>query len=153
MSDSASFQKVRQVISSEFSKLSASDKEALIDILRQGLESQIPFPSYSVTLDKNTVKQLIKDGNYDWVNDNVSDPHFPINKKGEEQTEIFIVSIDRRKSNAEVNRILDRWGLQDANSKEELSLGAQYPNLQRQGPIVFRGSTPSSPDGFPSDPY
>jgi len=148
MANDANFQYILKAIADKGSGLSDVQRDILAGVVRQGKQTNAPFSSYSVTVNYNkTVDQLVKDGKYDWANDDVSDPHFPLNKKGEEQAEIFIVTIDRRMSNAEIDQILDRWGLQDANVKEGLSLGAQYPNLQREGPIVARGSTWRVSDG------
>jgi len=102
---------------------------------------QPSIPSYTVTVNYcQTVEQLIKAGNYGWVNGSITDKHFRTNKKGEEQIEIFTVSTDRQMSNSEVSKLLDSLGLRDANIKELLSLGAQHPDLQRQNIIVARGS-------------
>lgn len=133
---------------------SASDAQALIGVLERYVEPQLPFPSYSVTVNYDqTVEQLVKAGKYTWSDSDVTSGHFPFNKKGEEQVEIFIVSIDRRMSDPEVTQFINSWGLQDVNVKEELSLGAQYPDLQREGPIVGRGSTWRVSDGDLVVPY
>lgn len=142
------YQQVAKVLIDQGPFLSRPEREALKGILNGFGQPQLPFPSYTVSVNYNkTVKQLIKDGKYDWANGDVSDSHFPLNKKGEEQVEIFIVSIDHRMSDPEVTQFINSLGIQDVNVKEELSLGAQYPDLLREDPIVGRGSKWRDSDG------
>lgn len=143
------YQQVAKVIVDKAGNLSEAERKALKSLL-DGFDDQpqLPFPSYMVTVNYNkTVNQLVKDGKYDWSNSDISDSHFPLNKKGEEQVEIFIVSIDHRMSDPEVTQFINSLGLQDVNVKEELSLGVQFPDLQRKDPIVGRGSTWRDSDG------
>jgi hypothetical protein len=138
------------------SELSESEKKILADTVLHGTNPQLPFPSYSVTVNYNkTVNQLVKDGKYDWVSNNFSDSHFTVNKKGEEQAEIFIVTIDRRMSTEAITKMINDLviPLRHANAKEELALGAQYPDLQREGPIAALGSTWRDSDGGLMAPY
>ena len=109
-----------------------------------------PFPSYAVDVDYNlTVEQLVQAGKYDRANDDISDPHFPMNKKGVEPAEIFIISVVRRMSTEAISNMIGNLAipLRHANVKEELALGAQHPDLQREGPIVALGSTWRGPSG------
>ncbi|KKT49279.1 MAG: hypothetical protein UW41_C0009G0046 [Candidatus Collierbacteria bacterium GW2011_GWC2_44_18] len=154
MPNSASFQKVLQVVSAQFSNLSASDKEALIVVLRQGLEPQVPFPGYSVNVDYATsVEQMIKAGKYDWFNDDITSGHFPSNEKGKSQMVIYLLNFDGDISSENALQEMNKLGLRPATLKELLALGAQHPNLQRKDVIVALGSTWRGSGGDVNVPY
>lgn len=148
MSKSA-YEQLAQAISGNVSTLTETERNGLKALLDDfNNQPQLSYPSFTVTINYDqTVKQLIKAGKYDRVNSDITNKNFPLNKKGEEQTEIFIVSISHQMSDLEVTQFLDSLGLRDANIKEGLSLGAQYPNLQRNNPIVARGTSWRDPVG------
>lgn len=102
---------------------------------------QIDFPSYSVTVNYDlTVEQLIKAGKYDWVNDDVTSGHFPLNLAGTKKKEIVLLPIDSRMSTEAVLGLINQFSkgkYRRPNIKEGLALGAQYPDLQREGPIAI----------------
>lgn len=134
-------------LSAELYQQWIDNPKVLTQVLQQALGAfpkpiSPAFPSYSVTVNYNqTVEQLIKAGNYFEVSSDITDKHFHVDKQGEEQIEIFVVSIDRPMSDIQVTQLFDSLGLRDANIKEELSLSTQYPDLQRKGLIFARGTT------------
>lgn len=146
-------------LSSNLYQLWIDNPDILAGALRQTLRTfpqsvAPPFPSYLVTVNYNlTVGELIKKVRYHWFNDSITDQRFSIKKQGKDLTEIFIVSIDHRMSESEVNQLLDDFSLRDANIKELLSLSAQHPELQCKGPIVARAMTWPSPDRMLMGPY
>ena len=150
------YEQLAQAISGKANGLSEAERNGLKGLL-DGFNSkpQLPFPSYIIPAgySKKTVNRLVVEGGYDYVNDNVSDAHFPVIENEEEQDEIFLVPITHHMSNAEVTQLLDEWNLKDTNIKEELSLGIAHPGLQRQGPIVARGSTWRDSGGNLMVPY
>lgn len=112
-------------------------------------KSQSPYPSYQINVDYDQpLKKMIVSGNYNWVDSDITNKHFPQNKKGKEQADIFIISIDHRMYDLEVTQFLDSLGLRDANIKELLSLGAQFPDLQCKKPIVARSTSWRDSIGF-----
>src|SRR5258706_2548056 len=140
MAQSRNFQKVLEVITKY--PTSGSEAQALIDVLRQGLEPQVPFPGYSVDVDYSaSLEQLVKAGKYDWFNDDITGRNYPSSEKGTAQVLVYLVSFNRDINSEDVVKELDRQGLRPATLKELLALGASYPDLQRKDLIVALGST------------
>ncbi len=136
------------------SELSESEKKILADTVLHGTNPQLPFPSYSVTVNYNkTVNQLVKDGKYDWHNTTITTQSPNTSRPSKNNQDIIIVSIETWMSNSEIDELLNKHGLIDANDKELFSLGEQHPDLQREGPIVARGSTWRDSDGVLMAPY
>ncbi|MFZ2201786.1 MAG: hypothetical protein WAV56_00125 [Microgenomates group bacterium] len=109
---------------------------------------QPDFPSYSVLVDYGqTVERLIRDGSYDWVNDDITSRNFPSSERGNAQIDIFLLNFDRNISSEDAIREMDTQGLRPATLKELLALGATHTNLQRENPIVALGSEWRNPDG------
>lgn len=120
-------------------------KERLQDFLR----GQIPtFPSYSVTVDYDqTVEQLVRSRPYYSANGDITSYNFPLWEKGQSQLDIFLLNFNHRISSENAIKAMDVQGLRPATIKELLSLGAQYPDLQKENWIVALGSTWRSPQG------
>ena len=112
---------------------------------RQGDLSIPPFDTrrYVITVNyagNKTIKNLLKEGKYDWVNSSITDRNFPTNKTGTEEDEIHLAHFHRRFDNEDlVIEELDKLGYKPVNSAQLLALGAKYPDLQRQFPIVALG--------------
>ena len=98
---------------------------------------------YTVTVNyagNKTIKNLLKEGKYDWVNSNITDKNFPTDKTGEEENEIHLVHLDRLFDNGDlVIEELDKLGYKPANPAQLLALGIKHPDLQRQFPIAALG--------------
>ena len=119
------------------------------ETFQQFLCGQASFPSYTVTVNHDqTVKQLIKAGKYDWINDDITDINFPSDEEGKAQLEIFLLSFNRHISSEDAIEKIDKQGLRPATLKELLGLGSQHPDLQRKNPIVALGSTWRFPRGY-----
>ena len=109
---------------------------------------QPAFPSYAVHVDYGqTVEQFIRDGRYDWVNSDITSRNFPSSERGNAQIGVFLLNFDHNISSEDAIREMGAQGLRPATLKELLGLGATYPNLQRENPIVALGSTWRYPDG------
>lgn len=123
-------------------------------ITREGLQAflrgQEPaFPSYSVTVNYGqTIEQLVEAGQYDWVNGVINSRNFLSREKGEVQIDIHLLNFDRT-SSEDIISAMDRQGFRPASLEELLALGAAYPDLQRENPIVALGSTYPIDQGVP----
>ncbi len=84
-----------------------------------------------------TVEQLVRDGLYDWADDNTTSAPFPLGKKGKEFATIELVTIDRLLTTEAVLDLIADRGLYRPNIKEGLSLGIWYPDLQRESQIAI----------------
>lgn len=102
-----------------------------------------PFP---LTIDYTlTLEQMIEAGHYDYVDPDITAVRFPVNDgTGITDAEAIIVSFTRRLSTDVALVELDRMGLRPADLAELLAFGANYPELQRQFPIVALGHVSST---------
>ena len=109
--------------------------------------------TYTVTADySKTIDEMLKNGKYDWANDDITADHFPSKEKGTKRIKIALFKFDHDISGEDVIRKMGK-GFRPASLKEILSLGAQYPDLQRKDWIVALGSTWRDSDGNVYVPY
>lgn len=94
-----------------------------------------------------TLPQMIAAGKYDWVNSDITQKNFPIEPSGAVEVPLELVDFGRSVGSDEVLAEFDRRGLRAATLPELLALGAAYPDLQRQFPIVALGSVWQDRDG------
>lgn len=88
---------------------------------------------------ENTIKKLVNAGKYDWVNEDVSDEHFPNAQTTVSRVGLKLFSFERRISTEEVILAMEGEGFVPANAAELLSLGNLHKNLQKQFPLVALG--------------
>ncbi|MFZ2664225.1 MAG: hypothetical protein WAX66_02595, partial [Patescibacteria group bacterium] len=99
-------------------------------------------------LHSKTIKELIKDGNYDWANNDINAENFGEDfKEDVEGTKAFLINFKRYISSEDAISEMDKYGLRPATLKELLSFGFKYPNEQKKNPIVALGSTWQDPGG------
>lgn len=91
--------------------------------------------------EKETIQYLLGAGNYDWMNSDISDEHFPQKKIGETSITVRLMNFGRVISTKDIFIEFKKSGLRPANPAELLALGAKYPNLQKQFPIIALGQT------------
>ncbi len=117
--------------------------------LQTFLRGQEPaFPSNLVTVDHGrSVEQLVKDGRYDYSSSDITGRHFPSSGKGKVKVEIFLANFDTRISSEAILQEADKLSLRRPTVKEGLALGAQYPDLQREGPITILCEPWRNPSG------
>lgn len=124
-----------------------------ISQLARFLKKKNPFvtdaegKTFSVVVNYDqSLKKMIRAGKYDWVNDNITQKHFPTERQGKEEVEIRIFSTEelvgkmRAVSFDEVLEALERKGYRPANLPELLTIGAEFPDKQREFPIIELGS-------------
>lgn len=93
-----------------------------------------------------SLKQMIKAGNYDLVNGNITQEHFPIDRQGKEEVKIRIFPITELTE--EITEIRHEKGLESLKNKgyrpinlpELLAFRAKYPDIQRRFPVIALGS-------------
>jgi len=126
-------------------------KERLQEFLR---DQDLAFPSYIVSVNYDLmVEQLVEAGKYDGANDNITGQHFPLNKRGKEQVEIFLMPIRETLDTKIVIANIIAFNLGRPNVKQGLSLGVHYPDLQLEGPIAILCEPWRRPHGFVFVPY
>ena len=104
--------------------------------------------SFKVIVDYGqTLEEMIQDGKYDWVGDDITSDHFPIQGSGKEEKEITLFSFKRSISSDDAIAEMEKTGYRPADPPEILALGAKHSELQKQFPIVALGSPWRTPRG------
>lgn len=108
------------------------------------VELSSPRPAteeYSLVIDHGmAIEELVRLGEYDSVNKNITSRNFPTTRTGEEETTAILVHFDRDIESDDAVKELDAIGLRPAEADETLAFGKQYPDKQRKFPIVGLGS-------------
>lgn len=132
-------------------RLATPEGDALLDkmveVLASATVGYILLVDYDLSLDV-----AIKNGEYDYVNDNITEKNFPTTRKGTAGLYIELVHLDRAVSSEEAIKELDKRGLRPAELHELLAFGAKYPDEQKKYPIVALGSLWWPWDGVRSVP-
>ena len=94
------------------------------------------FVDYSLSL-----PQMIAAGKYDWVNPDITEKNFPLDKrKGTVEVQPELIHIGHNISSDDALQELDGRGYRAATAEELLAFGAKYPDKQREFPIVALGT-------------
>jgi hypothetical protein len=97
------------------------------------------FRSYAVTIDYGlSLDEMIAAGRYDHSSE-IQRPMFPGIFHGRFEEEVFLIQFGREVRAQEVVDKLDARGLRSVRDEELLALGAQYPELQLENPIIALG--------------
>ena len=106
-------------------------------------------PTFKVTVNYGqTLKEMIEKGKFNWVNDNINSKNFPIEGKGQVETEVVLFHFNKTITSEEVIKEMEKEGYCPANIAELLALAEKEPDLQRQFPIASLGSVWRGPSGF-----
>ena len=105
---------------------------------------------YKVVVDYDiSLAEMIEAGGYDWVNDDITAEHFPLKSEGKWEVEITLLHFNRF--------ISSDVAIEEADPvillPELLALGARYPELQKQFPVVALGSVWQYRSGYHAVPY
>ncbi len=104
--------------------------------------------SFSVTFDMALVMaDMVKAGNYNYANPNITSENFPLDAEGKTEDEVFILHFDRTITSEQAIAEMDKKGLRPATITHALAFGAQHPEEQRKYPIIFLGSSWVDSDG------
>ncbi len=90
---------------------------------------------------EQTLEQMIVVGRYDWFNSKITAEHFPIKGEGKISRKVEIIKLNWNMCSDEVIAELDKIGKRPAAIEDLLAFGAQYPDIQRQFPVVALGSS------------
>jgi len=100
-----------------------------------------------------TLAEMIQFGKYGWVNDDITDKHFPIQGAGTQEAELVLVHLNRDATTKEVLAHLDSNGLKAAGIEHLLAFGATYPEIQKEFPVIALGSAWVNDNGNRNYPY
>ena len=102
---------------------------------------QLPANSYRVTVNYDLpVETAVTNGKYNRFDKDITSEHFPTKCSGITSLDIEIIPFNRVITSADAIAELDTMGLRPAELHELLALGEQYPDLQREFPVVALGS-------------
>jgi hypothetical protein len=99
-------------------------------------------PETKIVVDyRQSLKQMVAAGHYDWKNDNIIAKQFPIIGEGELELTAELIHFHRTiESSDGIKRKLNKMGLRAGSIEELLAFGATFPDTQRQFPIIALGS-------------
>ncbi|MBI2625010.1 MAG: hypothetical protein HYW70_01605 [Candidatus Nealsonbacteria bacterium] len=119
------------------------------DHLKEVLKEALLKPTHIVIrVDyTKTIEEMVKAGRYNYYNPDIDSKNFPVAKRENGKVDVHLVhfDLDRQIGSNEAIGKLDIMGFRPAELLELLVLGAAYPELQRQFPIVALGSVSQSP--------
>lgn len=97
--------------------------------------------TYRVQVDySQSIAEMVKAGKFDTVPPNFRPEQFPISGHGMVPTAISLLHFNRPMTSESVVREMGSQGLRPAMIEELLTLGTQYPDLQRHFQIMALGS-------------
>lgn len=99
------------------------------------------------------LKEMIKAGNLQYADANITDEHFPINPRPNGELEVQLIQFDKTRDSGEASAELGVKGLRPVELSELLAFAAAHPDEQKKGPIVALGSQWQYPKGSPIVPY
>ena len=106
------------------------------------------LPTFQVTVDYGkSLAEMIAAGNYDWVNEDITQDHFPIKGSGQEEKEVVLFHFDKVMTSEQAITDMDKAGFRPVLIEEFLALGAQQPELQKKFPIICLDSVWRSSHG------
>ncbi|MBI4095051.1 MAG: hypothetical protein HY435_02570 [Candidatus Liptonbacteria bacterium] len=109
---------------------------------------------FRLTLDyAHSVEEMVAAGKYNWTNSDITSKNFPTTQKGTAEVAIELVHLNRRVSSDNALCELDARGLRPATLPELLAFGAEYPEKQREFPIIALGSVWRNPHGYRTVAY
>ncbi|MBW3537948.1 hypothetical protein KY386_00470 [Candidatus Parcubacteria bacterium] len=137
----------------EMFKTGVRPAEEVLALLQRGINGQFTDALLSgncplvIDFDRS-IAEMVAAGGYDHANDDITYEHFPVSESGTVKACAIFVHLNRVVTDAEVVLAeIDRLGLRPGTMPELLALGAHYPDLQRQFPIVALGSVWTNPHG------
>ncbi len=83
---------------------------------------------------------MINRGSYNWVHPDITEAHFPIEGEGKKTVTLELVHFAKPMTSDKVEKEFKASGLTPGKIEHFLALGAKYPDLQRQFPIIASGA-------------
>jgi len=120
-------------------------------------QNRVCQESFTVTIDyTQSLADMIRAGNYDWVNEDITQEHFPIQGERRQEVTVTLFHFNRSVSSGDAIAGIKQQGYRPGEIEHLLALGAAHPDLQKQFPIIALGSVWSPPGGsrcVPSVPW
>lgn len=108
--------------------------EACAEVLKKTTENILSI------LSSLSLSDRIAAGKYDWVNDDITEKHFPDKAEKDYEVEYRIFHFNRSISSESAIAEMEKEGFRAGNLVELLKLGETKPELQREFPIIALGS-------------
>ena len=124
--------------------LAKDDGGPLIDVIADILvKAEFKIRTrFTVRVDyTKSLADMVNAGGYSCVDVGVTPANFPLEGDGVVKTEIVLVHFDRDIEFDDAIKELEQRGLVPCKIEHLLDLGAKYPDLQREYPIVCLGSS------------
>jgi hypothetical protein len=88
--------------------------------------------------DGRSTEELVAAGGYGYAHSCVTSDNFPARQFGGKRgREIVLIQFDREVTSGDAIAEAARLGLERPVYEDALSFGAEYPEVQREGPVVF----------------
>ena len=116
------------------------------DVL-MGVISQLKNVFQLVIEGNRTTEEVVASGRYDWSNDNVKSKNFPM-QPGRGHSQIEIIDFGREITSEEALVEAAKLGLVRPDYEDALLFGEQFPEKQRERPVVFLHEPWQDPDGL-----
>lgn len=114
----------------------------------QPLIEGITTHTYGIVVDySRSLIEMIKAGNYDWVDSKINAKNFPLKDKGEHEMYVTLFHFDHSITSEDVIAKMINYRYRLGTIEQLLALGEGYPNLQKEFPITAFGSIWQSPLG------
>ena len=132
----------------------ALDSDAHVTTIDSPVDVHKSLDTFSITVDyTRSLEEMVKAGKYNYVHEEISARHFPIEGNGTIETEVILVRFYRGVQNDEAIKKMEHMGLVPVKIEHLLALDAQHPDLPREDPIVCLGSVWVSRHGYHNFPY
>lgn len=113
------------------------------DLARQALNGVSRKPTYSIVVDySRSLEDMIKAGNYDAVDNDINEDHFPI-KSGKSDKKMYSIALFNFNQGIMSDDVLAEMMKKNYRPvliEELLAFGENYPELLKQFPIAGLGS-------------
>ncbi len=100
-----------------------------------------------------SLAEMVSAGKYNWVNNDITQDHFPISGQDQKEVEVILFHFNRAISSEDAISEMGKVGFRPATIEELLALGVSQPELQKQFPIVALGSVWQHPSGHHYVPF
>ena len=115
-------------------------------VLREGLPQQplaasVPKDFLAEVNFKQTLPQMIKAANFDWVNSDITPEHFPVVGKGKKKFRFKLYEPKRFISSEDAVAMMAADGFPAARHEAGLAFAREYPGEQLKHPIPLLGSS------------
>lgn len=127
---------VHRLVNPEGKELIGQIAQLIVNEGKKAIQSFVIFIGWEFSFD-----EMLKAGNYDYVNPYITEKHFRLDDEGKTEEDIFILHFNRTMTSEQAIAEMDKQGLRPATFTNALYFGARYPEEQRMYPIVFLGSS------------